>query len=121
MTMTPTGGMGKTIAEKKSKNDKIRALNDQFRKDFKSSQVFLTLDIAQLGVDLLKRLTNEIKAYSDFKPSIDLEGQRSQGVLEIENHTIKWHIEYWDVDEEHTSPDPSNGILTTRTLTIYKK
>ena len=118
MSTTPKGGVGNTIAQKKSPSARIRALNDAFRQEPKASNVYLSLEIARLGETKLKELFAKLKAYSSFTIKTDPEGDHSSGVLELGQSKIEWEIDYWDLDEEDDSPDPSNAEVTTRIMNM---
>ena len=118
MSTTPKGGVANPIAQKKSRSEKIRALNDAFRQTPKAPYVFLSLEVAQIGETMLKELFTKLQSYSSFTPTSDPDGDRSSGAMDVGRYKIEWSIDYWDLDEEDDSPDPSNASVTIRMMNI---
>ena len=118
MSATPKSRVTNSLAQKKSRIEKIKALNDAFRKDPEPSNVFISLEVVRLGEKKVEELLAKLKTYSAFTAKTDHDGDYSTGVIQLGPHKIDWGIFYMDLDEEEDSPDPSNPSVTTRILNL---
>ena len=99
-------------------SEKIRILNDRFRKTFIGGVVVKTQGISNLPEETQKKLFRLVKNYADFKESNDPYGEHDFGVIHLEGNDFIWKIDYYDLDMEYLSPDPSAPNVTRRVLSI---
>jgi hypothetical protein len=59
-----------------------------------------------------------VQAYDDFTERNDPYGEHDFGSFEFCGETIFWKIEYYDLDFQMLSLDPSDPNITSRVLTI---
>ncbi|NRA88990.1 MAG: DUF3768 domain-containing protein [Rhizobiales bacterium] len=101
-------------------NYKIAQLNDECRQSGgRIGRLMLTegfkvtfpiVDIAEI---------NELVAtYNDFNEENDPHSEHDMGFFDYQNYKIIWRIDYYDIDLNYRSEDPSNSQITTRVLTI---
>ena len=55
-----------TTEIKSTQTDRIRALNDELRKDFNQGHAVMTIGIAALGAEAVARIVKTIEVYEDF-------------------------------------------------------
>ena len=95
---------------------KIRALNDQARQSFTGCRVVITQGVKAL--DDMPDVLDQVRWYDLFTPDNDPYGEHDFGSLNYAAETIFWKFDYYDVDLQMHSPDPSDAAVTTRVLTI---
>ena len=118
MNTTPKGGNAQTRADSRSTATKIRELNDEFRKNGQPENIYLSLAVVQIKEPLFKQLLEKIKSFSNFTPKNDPDGDHRTGGFKIGMHNVEWVIDYYDLDEDDESPDPSNASVTTRIMNV---
>ncbi len=101
-----------------AKRDKIRKLNDQFRKSLIGGQILLTSGIIELTDNRPQKIINIVCQYDRFNDNIDPYGEHDMGAFEYQKLRIFWKIDYYDKLMNAGSPDPSDPEYTTRVLTI---
>jgi hypothetical protein len=96
--------------------EKIRALNDTARHTFQGCRVMLTAGVQQLGC--LPKVLNAVRSFSSFDENNDPHGEHDFGSLRMNDQTVFWKFDYYDVDLQMASPDPADPTVTVRVLTI---
>lgn len=96
--------------------EKIRALNDTARHTFEGCRVMLTLGVQQL--EYWPQILNAVRSFSSFDESNDPHGEHDFGSLRMNDQTVFWKFDYYDVDLQMVSPDPADPTVTVRVLTI---
>ena len=94
----------------------IAALNDHARRSFTGCRVVITQSVQAL--DNLADLLDQVRRFDAFTPDNDPYGEHDFGSLRHAAETIFWKFDYYDVDLQMHSPDPSDPAVTTRVLTI---
>ena len=95
---------------------KIAALNDQARQSFTSCRVIITQDIQAMSD--VPSILDQVRRYDAFTPDNDPHGEHDFGSFRHAAETIFWKFDYYDVDLQMHSPDPSDPAVTARVLTI---
>lgn len=98
--------------------DRIRALNDQFRKTLQGGHVFMTPGIAALGEDAVGRLLRTISIFDDFCEANDPHRERDFGAFDFDGRRVFFKIDYYDQSLTAHSLDPANPDLTQRVITV---
>jgi hypothetical protein len=98
--------------------DRIRALNDELRKNFSLGHAVMTICIAALGPEAVARIVKTIEVYDDFCQANDSHEEHDFGSFEADGHTIFFKIDYFDKDLAYHSSDPSDPAVTKRVITI---
>ena len=96
--------------------EKVAALNDAARKTFTGCRVYMTPGVQALYQT--QAIAARVQAYDDFSERNDPYGERDFGIFEFCGETIFWKIEYFDLDLQMHSLDPSDPTVTARVLTI---
>jgi hypothetical protein len=63
-------------------------------------------------------LLDQVRWYNAFTPDFDPYGEHDFGSFRYAGETIFWKIDYYDLDLQMHSPDPSDLAVTARVLTI---
>jgi uncharacterized protein DUF3768 len=98
--------------------DRIRMLNDQFRKNLTGGQAFVTPGIVALGYEAVQRLIQVLVTFDAFCLANDPHGEHDFGVFDFEGATVMFKIDYYDVKSEFASPDPTDPAVTKRVITL---
>lgn len=99
-----------------SDSEKIRELNDDFRKRFVGDQVIITSGIARLPN--VVALLSQVRTYDSFRPEDDPYGEHDFGSLVFADERIFWKIDYYNLDLTAGAEDPSDPGITKRVLTV---
>ena len=84
-----------TTEIKSTQTARIRALNDELRKDFNRGHAVMTMGIAALGAEAVARIVKTIEVYDDFCHANDPYEEHDFGSFEIDGHTIFFKIDYY--------------------------
>ena len=103
---------------KSTRTDRIRALNDELRKNFSQGHAVMTIGIAALGTEAVTRIVKTIEVYDKFCLANDPHEEHDFGSFEIDGRTIFFKIDYFDKDLTYHSLDPSDPSITERVITI---
>lgn len=98
--------------------EKIRQLNDAFRKSFSGGRVVLTCGIASLPLVQQNEVINKVKNFNDFTEDNDPYGEHDFGCFDYRGKQIFWKIDLYDLNYEFYSPQPDDETQTNRVLTI---
>ncbi|WP_310498009.1 DUF3768 domain-containing protein [Sandarakinorhabdus sp.] len=97
---------------------RIRQLNDTFRRTGKGGRVFMTDGVMSLSPATRVALAAAVRVFDDFTPGNDPHQEHDFGALSVAGHRLFWKIDYYDTALTYRSPDPSDPAVTTRVLTI---
>jgi Protein of unknown function (DUF3768) len=103
---------------KRVSRDRIRALNDAFRRSFAGGTVVVTVGFGSLSPDWRDSILARIRAFDNFNEDNDPHGEHDFGLIEDGDVRCFWKIDYYDTDMELMSPDPADAAVTTRVLTV---
>ena len=98
--------------------ERVRQLNDTFRRTFVGGVVVVTAAVAALSRERRSALLAKIRAFDAFTEDNDPHGEHDLGVVEDGEVRCFWKIDLYDREMELMSPDPSDPAVTTRVLTI---
>ena len=73
------------------------------------------------GIQALPNLASvldQVQGFNSFDESNDPHGEHDFGSFEAAGHIVFWKLDYYSVDLNAGSPDPSDEAVTTRVLTI---
>lgn len=98
--------------------DRIRQLNDAFRRTFSGGAVLLTQGILSLPEDVLGEVVDAILHFDAFTEDNDPRGEHDFGALTIAGSHIFWKIDYYDPSMLCGSENPADPMRTARVLTI---
>ena len=75
---------------------RIRALNDELRRNLPSGHAVMTAGIAALGPDAVARIVKTIAVFDDFCHANDPYGEHDFGSFEADGHTIFFKIDLYE-------------------------
>jgi Protein of unknown function (DUF3768) len=108
----------KMTAENALSRDRIRALNDAFRRSFVVGTVTVTAGFNSLSADRRHSILTKIRSFDNFNEDNDPHCEHDFGLIEDGDVHCFWKIDYYDTDVELMSPDPADSSVTTRVLTV---
>ena len=102
----------------KERTERIRDLNDAFRRTFSGGKVLMTCSVAELP-DMVKATALQLAAtFDQFTEDNDPQGEHDFGSFELVNRKFFWKIDYYDKELQFGSEDPADPEKTTRVLTL---
>lgn len=107
-------------ATTRSKSERIRALNDTFRRTFVGGAVMITAGVEAIARDKRHSLLQKVRSFEAFSEDNDPHGEHDFGAVDLAGNRYFWKIDYYDRAMVDGSPDPANSAVTTRVLTIMR-
>jgi hypothetical protein len=98
--------------------ERIRDLNDAFRRSFTGGKVMMTAGIAAMTDAMRAEVFDRVRTFEGFNADNDPHGEHDFGNFEIGGRKLFWKIDHYDAAMEFGSEDPSDPSKTTRVLTI---
>jgi hypothetical protein len=98
--------------------NKIAQLNDQARRTFTGCRVVITAGIAVLPIQTQHSIIAAVQQFDDFSEHNDPYCEHDFGSFAYQHHHVFWKWDYYDLDLQMASLDPSIPEITTRILTI---
>jgi hypothetical protein len=103
----------------------IRALNDEFRKDFGSvvpalmrNKLIFTSGVAEHGDEFIERALQAVREFAAFNEDNDPYDEHDAGSFELDGVNLLWKIDCYDRLLDGRSRDPADAAVTRRVLTI---
>jgi hypothetical protein len=100
-----------------NKTDKIRELNDEFRKQLPMYGILLTS-----GVNAREdrhEIVEQVRSFNQFNEDNDPYGEHDFGSFVLnDGQKIFWKMDYYDKSLNMHSPNPTDPQITRRILTI---
>ena len=100
------------------KRERIRELNDAFRKSLVGGRVMLTAEVQALEEVSRAKLLKGVREFDDFSGRNVPYSEHDFGSVDIEQERYFWKIDYHDLSLKFGSSDPSDPNTTTRVMTI---
>ena len=97
---------------------KIVALNDRARQRLDHCRWILSQGVLACDPITVAELLIAVEDFGSFTEDNDPYGERDFGVIKLNGNTFFWKFDYYDVDLQMHSPDPSDATVTTRVLTV---
>jgi hypothetical protein len=98
--------------------ERIRALNDELRRNLPNCHAVMTCGIAALGGEAVARIVKTIAVYDDFCHAKDPYHEHDFGSFDADGAVIFFKIDYYDKSLAAHSPDPSDPSVTERVITL---
>lgn len=98
--------------------DKIRQLNDSFRRTFIGGDVMLTLGIRMKSEKEVADILECVRTFNDFTPANNPYSEDDSASFDYKGERIIWKIDYYDKDYRYMSENPADPTITNRVLTI---
>jgi hypothetical protein len=97
---------------------RIAELNDALRTTFVGGRVLITQGIAALSESEQAEIIAAVMEFEAFTPDCDPRGEHDFLAVDVLGHRVFAKVDYYDADFRFLSPDPSDPMVTRRTLTI---
>ncbi|MRX49450.1 DUF3768 domain-containing protein [Paracoccus sp. S-4012] len=101
-----------------ARRDRIRDLNDSFRRNLNGGRLVITSGIVALGGSAIRELLRQLTVFDDFTEDNDPYGEHDFGSLSVAGERVFWKIDAYAVEMLHGSPDAADPTVTTRVLTL---
>jgi hypothetical protein len=98
--------------------ERIRELNDAFRKTFSGGKIMMTPGVDELPDCVKADALVKVATYSDFSEGNDPYGEHDFGSFELVSRKFFWKIDYYNLDLSAGSEDAADPQKTTRVLTL---
>lgn len=98
--------------------NRIAKLNDHARHTFTDCRVMITQGINALGPAAVHAIITAVQQFDDFTEHNDPYGEHDFGKITRAGYDVFWKWDYYDLDLQMASLDPSNPDITARVLTI---
>jgi hypothetical protein len=100
--------------------ERIRVLNDDFRRSFVGGLVVITAGVEAMPAEQRRSLLAKVRAFDAFTEDNEPQGEHDFGAIDEGGVRYFWKIDYYDRATEFGSPDPADPAVTTRVLTIMR-
>ena len=98
---------------------KIAELNDRFRKGDRKLGVQRTTEMVRaLNSEQQQELFRLVRTFDQFTEENDPHEEHDFAIVELDEEEYFWKIDYFDLEMEYQSEDPSNPSVTRRVMTI---
>ena len=97
---------------------KISALNDRARQRLDHCRWILTQGVLACDPLTVAELLIAVEDFDNFTADNDPYAERDFGAIKLSGNTFFWKCDYYDLDLQMHSPDPSDTAVTARVLTI---
>ena len=98
--------------------DRIRELNEAFRRTFAGGKVMVTSGVDELPDCVKAEALRQVATFSDFTTDNDPHGEHDFGSFRLVGRKFFWKIDHYDREMIDRSEDPADPEKTTRVLTI---
>jgi len=102
----------------RSKTDRIRELNDAFRRSLIGGRVMLTSGVNALDDDVKAKVLAAVQTFNDFDEDNDPHKEHDFLSVNVDGNEIFAKLDYYDRDMRYGADDPSDPEHTVRVLTI---
>ena len=97
---------------------KIAVLNDRARQRLDHCRWILTQGVLSCDPITVAELLIAVEDFDNFTADNDPYAEHDFGVIKLSGDTFFWKFDYYDLDLQMHSPDPTDTNVTTRVLTI---
>ncbi len=98
--------------------EKIRQLNDEFRRTGTGGVTTITMGVHELGSKAVTEIRKAVSTFTGFSKDNDPHGEHDFGNISYNGRMVFWKIDYYDEDIAYESPDPTDPEVKIRVMTI---
>src|SRR6202022_315545 len=102
----------------KATSQRIRELNDAFRKTFAGGKMVMTASVAALPEMVKASALVKLAEFNDFTPENDPHGEHDFLSFEHCGRTFFWKCDYYNKEMDGGSEDPADLDKTNRVVTL---
>ena len=92
-----------------STSERIRALNDAFRRTFVGGAVMITAGVEAMPIEQRRSLLQKVRAFDAFTDDNDPHGEHDFGSIDEGGVRCFWKLEYYDPTSTVSRPSGSGG------------
>lgn len=100
--------------------DRIRDLNDRFRRTFEGGGLILSQAASALSGGDIAQLIKLVQQFEAFTSDNDPHGEHDFGAIELDGVRYFWKIDYYDLRRQGHSLNPADPTVTVREMTIMR-
>jgi hypothetical protein len=100
--------------------ERIRELNDDFRRTFVGGVVLITAGVEAMPDEQRRSLLVKVRSFDAFFEDNDPHREHDFGAVDEGDGRYFWKVDCYDRAIEFGSPDPADPAVTTRVLTIMR-
>jgi hypothetical protein len=89
--------------------ERIRELNDQFRRTYQGGKVMMTSGINALPASVKSRILEKVRTFDAFSNENDPHHEHDFGSFEEGGHKVFFKLDYYDAAMEFGSEDPADS------------
>jgi hypothetical protein len=101
-----------------ARTNKIRDLNDAFRRTLSGGEKFFTAEAVAMGPEFMAAALAAVCSFDAFTVDSDPYGEHDFGCVSVSGEKVFWKIDYYDTTLCYGSDDPADPAQTTRVITI---
>lgn len=98
--------------------ERIRRLNDWLRIHGSGGRIVMTSGIAALDERMRAKVVASVRGFNAFNDDNDPHGEHDCARIEVEDISVLFKIDYYDLSLSHHSANPSDPDVTCRVLTL---
>jgi Protein of unknown function (DUF3768) len=98
--------------------ERIRALNDDFRRTFVGGLVMITAGVEAMPAEQRRSVLAKVRAFDAFTEDNDPHREHDFGAVDEGGVRCFWKIDYYDRAMTMHSDDAADPAVTTRVLTV---
>jgi hypothetical protein len=98
--------------------ERIRDLNDDFRRSFVGGAVMITAGVEDMSPEQRRSLLAKVRAFDAFTEDNDPHGEHDFGAIDESDVRYFWKIDYYDREMTMHSDDAADPVVTTCVLTV---
>lgn len=99
-----------------SDTEKIKEINDAARCNLTGCRITVTSGVQSL--EAMSEVLSAVRLYEDFSESNDPYDEHDFGSFTFAGEQVFSKFDYYDLDLQMASPDPTDPTVTVRVLTI---
>lgn len=105
-------------SDRAAKTQRIRELNDALRTASAGGSIYLTAGVGALPIPSRVAVMRKVRDFAAFTPDNDPRGEHDFGNFDLDGRKLFWKIDYYSLDMQGGSEDPSDPATTQRVLTV---
>ena len=109
---------GPIDSERAKKTRHICELNDALRTTFAGGRIYVTAGVGALPTSAQAAVMQKVRDFATFTTDNDPHGEHDFGNFDHDGRKLFWKIDYYSLDLQSGTQDPSDPAVTQRVLTI---
>jgi len=106
--------------DRKPYTEKVRKLNDEFRRSFEGGRVHASAGVVALSDYFQAELMTLVRQFEEFNEASDPWSEHDFGSIIYRGERYFWKIDYFDLSLTSHSENPAEPSVTCRVLTVMR-